>query len=290
MGNVGPDSSFNTAVSFTTNTNWQSYTPETTMSYLTQMLGLATHNFFSAAAGMAVALALIRGFTRQSVKTLGNFWVDVTRATVYVLLPISIVAALLLVSQGVIQNFNSYDKVTTLEHAAQVIPQGPVASQEAIKELGTNGGGFFNANSAHPYENPTPFSNLIEEVLIFMIPAALTYTFGVMVKDKRQGWALFAAMTILFLAGLFITYPAEAAGNPNLTKLGIAGGNTRAKKSASASPISALWVVTDDRYKLRRGQRRARQPDAARRPGADAQYGAGRSGLRRRRARASTAC
>jgi K+-transporting ATPase ATPase A chain len=244
LGNVGPDSSFNTAVSFTTNTNWQSYTPESTMTYLTQMVGLATHNFFSAAAGVAVALALIRGFTRQSVKTLGNFWVDMTRATVYVLLPISIVAALLLVSQGVIQNFNSYDKVTTLEHAVQVIPQGPVASQEAIKELGTNGGGFFNANSAHPYENPTPFSNLIEELLIFMIPAALTYTFGMMVKDKRQGWALFAAMTILFLAGLFITYPAEASGNPNLTKLGIATGNMEGKEVRFGIPLSSLWAVT----------------------------------------------
>src|SRR5215471_16092788 len=151
FGPVSPDSSFNTAVSFTTNTNWQSYTPESTMTYLTQMLGLATHNFVSAATGLAVALALIRGFTRQSVRTLGNFWVDLTRATIYVLLPISIVAALLLVSQGVIQNLNSYDKVTTIEHSTQVIPQGPAASQEAIKELGTNGGGFFNANSAHPY-------------------------------------------------------------------------------------------------------------------------------------------
>ena len=246
LGNVGPDSSFNTAVSFTTNTNWQSYTPETTMTYLTQMLGLATHNFFSAAAGVAVALALIRGFTRQSVKTLGNFWVDMTRATVYVLLPISIVAALLLVSQGVIQNFNSYDKVTTLEHAAQVIPQGPVASQEAIKELGTNGGGFFNANSAHPYENPTPLSNLLEELLIFMLPAALTYTFGVMVKDTRQGWALFAAMSILFLPGLFITYPAEASGNPNLTKLGLSAtpGNMEGKEVRFGVALSSLWAVT----------------------------------------------
>jgi potassium-transporting ATPase potassium-binding subunit len=244
LGNVSPDSSFNTAVSFTTNTNWQSYTPESTMTYLTQMIGLATHNFFSAAAGVAVALALIRGFTRQSARTLGNFWVDMTRAIVYVLLPISVVAALLLVSQGVIQNFNSYEKVTTLEHAAQVIPQGPVASQEAIKELGTNGGGFFNANSAHPYENPTPFSNFLEELLIFMIPAALTYTFGVMVKDTRQGWALFAAMSILFLAGLFVTYPAEASGNPNLTKLGLAGGNMEGKEVRFGIPLSSLWAVT----------------------------------------------
>jgi K+-transporting ATPase ATPase A chain len=244
LGNVGPDSSFNTAVSFTTNTNWQSYTPETTMTYLTQMLGLATHNFVSAATGLAAALALIRGFTRQSVRTLGNFWVDITRATIYVLLPISIVAALALVSQGVIQNFNAYDKVTTLEHAAQVIPQGPVASQEAIKELGTNGGGFFNANSAHPYENPTPFSNLIEELLIFMLPAALTYTFGKMVKDTRQGWALLAAMSILFLAGLFITYPAEAGGNPNLTKLGLTQANMEGKEVRFGIPLSSLWAVT----------------------------------------------
>jgi K+-transporting ATPase ATPase A chain len=246
LGNVGPDSSFNTAVSFTTNTNWQSYTPESTMTYLTQMVGLATHNFFSAAAGVAVALALIRGFARQSVKTIGNFWVDMTRATLYVLVPISIVAALLLVSQGVIQNFNAYDKVPTVEHATQVIPQGPVASQEAIKELGTNGGGFFNANSAHPYENPTPLSNLIEELLIFMLPAALTYTFGVMVKDTRQGWALFAAMTVLFLAGMFITYPAEASGNPNLTKLGLAAvpGNMEGKEVRFGVPLSSLWAVT----------------------------------------------
>ena len=160
------------------------------------------------------------------------------------LLPISIVAALLLVSQGVIQNFNSYDKVTTVEDAAQVIPQGPVASQEAIKKLGTNGGGFFNANSAHPFENPTPFSNLLEELLIFLIPAALTYTFGKMVKDTRQGWALFAAMTILFLAGLFITYPAEASGNPNLAKLGLAGGNMEGKEVRFGIPLSALWAVT----------------------------------------------
>jgi K+-transporting ATPase ATPase A chain len=244
FGPVSPDSSFNTAVSFTTNTNWQSYTPESTMTYLTQMLGLATHNFVSAATGLAVALALIRGFTRQSVKTLGNFWVDLTRSTIYVLLPISTIAALLLVSQGVIQNFNSYDKATTLEHAAQVIPQGPVASQEAIKELGTNGGGFFNANSAHPFENPTPLSNLLEEILIFMIPAALTYTFGVMVKDTRQGWALLAVMSILFLAGVFITYPAEASGNPNLAKVGAPGPNWEGKEVRFGVPLSALWVVT----------------------------------------------
>ena len=170
LGNVAPDLSFNTAVSFTTNTNWQSYTPETTMSYLTQMVGLATHNFFSAAAGIVVAIAVIRGFARHSAQTIGNFWVDFVRCTVYVLLPISVAAALLLCSQGVIQNFHPYAKVATLEGPVQTIPQGPVASQEAIKMLGTNGGGFFNANSAHPYENPTPFSNFLQMVLIFIIP------------------------------------------------------------------------------------------------------------------------
>jgi K+-transporting ATPase ATPase A chain len=247
LGNNTADNSFNTAVSFTTNTNWQSYTPETTMTYLTQMLGLATHNFVSAAVGIAVALALIRGFTRHSVKTLGNFWVDLTRGTVYVLLPISIIGALVLVKEGVPQNFNAYDKVTTVEHAQQVIPQGPVASQEAIKELGTNGGGFFNANSAHPYENPTPLSDFFEMVLIFMIPAALTYTFGRMVKDQRQGWALFAAMGILFFAGVAVTYHSEASGNPNLAKVGLPGPNYEGKEVRFGIPNSALWAtVTTD--------------------------------------------
>src|SRR6185437_4497899 len=177
LGNVRTHLAFNTAASFTTNTNWQSYAPETTMSYLTEMIGLATHNFFSAAAGMAVAIALVRGFARHSARTIGNFWVDVTRATVYILLPISLAAAMVLCSQGVIQNFHPYEKVKTLEGTVQTIPQGPVASQEAIKELGTNGGGFFNANSAHPYENPTGFSNFFQMILIFLIPAGLTYTF-----------------------------------------------------------------------------------------------------------------
>src|SRR5450432_2324843 len=247
LPNVGPDLSFNTAVSFTTNTNWQSYTPETTMSYLTEMAALATHNFFSAAVGMAVAIAFVRGFARHSVKTLGSFWVDMTRALVYVLLPLSIVGALLLSSQGVIQNFDSYTKATTLEGTVQTIPQGPVASQEAIKMIGTNGGGFFNANSAHPFENPTPLSNFIQMVMIFMIPAGLTYTFGKMVRDTRQGWALFAAMSVLFLAGVFVVYGSEAAGNPILAKLGVPGANYEGKEVRFGIANSALFtVVTTD--------------------------------------------
>jgi K+-transporting ATPase ATPase A chain len=247
LANVGEHLSWNTAASFTTNTNWQSYTPETTMSYLTQMIALATHNFFSAAAGIAVAIAVVRGFARHSTKTLGNFWVDFTRATLYVLLPLSILAALLLCSQGVIQNLSPYAKVTTLEGVVQTIPQGPVASQEAIKMLGTNGGGFFNANSAHPYENPTPLANFLQMVLIFVIPAGLTYTFGKMVKDTRQGWAILAAMTILFLAGVAVVYPAEQAGNPVLTRLGVAGGNMEGKEVRFGIANSALFtVVTTD--------------------------------------------
>ena len=247
LPNVGPDLSFNTAVSFTTNTNWQSYTPETTMSYLTEMAALATHNFFSAAVGMAVAIALVRGFARHSAKTLGSFWVDMTRALVYVLLPLSIVGALLLCSQGVLQNFDSYTKATTLEGAVQTIPQGPVASQEAIKMIGTNGGGFFNANSAHPFENPTPLSNFIQMVMIFMIPAGLTYTFGKMVRDTRQGWALFAAMSVLFLAGVFVVYSSEAAGNPVLAKLGVPGANYEGKEVRFGIANSSLFtVVTTD--------------------------------------------
>ena len=250
-----PDLAFNTAVSFTTNTNWQAYTPETTMSYLTQMAGLATHNFFSAAAGMAIAIALIRGFARHTSEKIGNFWVDMTRATVYVLLPLSIVIALLFVSQGVIQNLNPYTKAATLEGGAQIIGQGPVASQEAIKMLGTNGGGFFNANSAHPFENPTPLSNFIQILSIFVIPAGLTYTFGKMVKDTRQGWAIFAAMSILFLAGVFVAYPSEQSGNPNLTGLGIenhatasqSGGNMEGKEVRFGIANSALFAtVTTD--------------------------------------------
>jgi K+-transporting ATPase ATPase A chain len=252
---ITPDLAFNTAVSFTSNTNWQSYSPESTMSYFAQMVALATHNFFSAAAGIAVAIAMVRGFARQSAERIGNFWVDLTRATVYVLLPLSVVGALLLVSQGVIQNFHAYAKVTSVEGAVQRIPQGPVASQEAIKMIGTNGGGFFNANSAHPYENPTPLSNFLEMLFIFLIPAGLTYTFGRMVRDTRQGWALFAAMSILFLAGVVVTWWAEQSGNPMLTELGLEsrptatqpGGNMEGKEVRFGIPASALFaVVTTD--------------------------------------------
>ena len=255
LGPISPDSSFNTAMSFTTNTTWQSYVPETTMSYLSQMAGLATHNFFSAAVGLAAGIAVIRGFARHSVKTVGNFWVDLTRSLVYVLLPISILGALVLVSQGVIQNLAPYTKIATLEGGTQTIAQGPTASQEVIKMLGINGGGFFNANSAHPYENPTPVSNFLQIVLIFLIPASLTYTFGKMVRDTRQGWAIFAAMSILFLAGVFVTYPAEQGGNPNLSKLGIEsaptasqpGGNMEGKEVRFGIANSALFaVITTD--------------------------------------------
>src|SRR5215831_1038841 len=188
--NVPPDLAFNTATNFVTNTNWQAYSGESTLSYFVQMSVLTVQNFASAAAGIAIAVALIRGFARQEKRTIGNFWVDVTRATVYVLLPISVVAALLFVSQGVVQNLSSYTDVATIEGAKQTIAQGPVASQEAIKQLGTNGGGFFGANAAHPFENPTPLSNLLAMFLIFLIPGALTYTFGKMVGDTRQGWAI----------------------------------------------------------------------------------------------------
>jgi K+-transporting ATPase ATPase A chain len=217
LGAVEPALAFNTAASFATNTNWQSYAGESTMSYLTQMAALAWHNFTSAAAGMGVALAVARGLTRRpgpdGAKTLGNFWVDLTRAIVYVLLPLSIVLALVLVSQGVLQNLAAYREVTTLEGVKQILAMGPVASQEAIKELGTNGGGFFNANSAHPFENPTPLTNLIEMLLIFAIPAGLTFTYGRMARDQRQGWAIFAAMSALFFAGVAVCYWAEAHGH-----------------------------------------------------------------------------
>jgi potassium-transporting ATPase potassium-binding subunit len=255
LGPVGPDLAFNTAVSFTTNTNWQSYTPETTMSYLTEMIGLATHNFFSAALGISVATAFIRGFSRHSVKTLGNFWVDLVRATIYILLPLCTVGALLLCSQGVIQNLHPYTKVSTLEGAVQTIPLGPTASQEAIKMIGTNGGGFFNANSAHPFENPTPFSNFLQLLYIFVIPAGLTHTFGKMVRDTRQGWAVFAAMSILFFAGVLATYSSEQAGNPILSQLGIqnaatdtqSGGNMEGKETRFGIANSALFtVITTD--------------------------------------------
>src|SRR5438128_1652158 len=248
-----PDLAFNTAVSFTTNTNWQAYTPETTMSYLTQMVGLATHNFFSAAAGIAIAIALIRGFARHTTETIGNFWVDLVRAMVYVLLPLSVVIALLFVSQGVIQNFAPYTKATTLEGAVQMIAQGPVASQEAIKMLGTNGGGFFNANSAHPFENPTPISNFLEMFSVFVIPAGLTYTLGRMTGSQRHGWAVFAAMAVLFFAGVIPAYWAEAKGNPLLHGVDQqvsamqSGGNMEGKEVRFGIANSALFAtVTTD--------------------------------------------
>jgi K+-transporting ATPase ATPase A chain len=218
-------------------------------------VGLAVHNFTSAAVGMATAVALVRGFSRRSAQTIGNFWVDVTRAILYVLIPLSIVIALVFVWQGVIQNLSPYTNVATLEGTAQTIAQGPVASQEAIKMLGTNGGGFFNANSAHPFENPTPFSNFLQLLCIFVIPAGLTYTFGKMVRDTRQGWALFAVMSIVFFAGVLVAYPAEQSGNPNLTKLGLEqqatdlqpGGNMEGKEVRFGIPGSALFaVVTTD--------------------------------------------
>jgi potassium-transporting ATPase potassium-binding subunit len=252
---VSPDQAFNVATSFVTNTNWQWYAGEATMSYFVQMAGLAVQNFASAAAGIAVAIAVIRGFSRQEKKTIGNFWVDVTRATVYVLLPISIIGALFFVSQGVVQNFNSYTDVATVEGAKQVIAQGPVASQEVIKQLGTNGGGFFNANSAHPFENPSPLTNLFQMFLIFVIPGALTYTFGKMVGDTRQGWAIFAAMAVMFLIGVFVCYGFEQAGNPILTKLGLqadatvgqSGGNMEGKEVRFGIANSALFAtVTTD--------------------------------------------
>jgi potassium-transporting ATPase potassium-binding subunit len=254
-GNVSPDLDFNTSVSFVTNTNWQSYIPETTISYFVQMGGLTVHNFTSAAAGLAVAIALVRGFARQSIKTVGNFWVDMTRSTLYILLPISILAALVLCSQGVIQNLHPYTAVTTIEGAKQTIAQGPVASQEAIKMLGTNGGGFFNANSAHPFENPTPFSNLFQMFLIFLIPGALTFTFGKMVRDTRQGWAIFVAMSILWLGGVVTAYHFEQKGTPMLADAGIAmtaadtqtGGNMEGKETRFGIVNSALFAtVTTD--------------------------------------------
>jgi K+-transporting ATPase ATPase A chain len=252
---VEPSSAFNTSVSFVTNTNWQSYVPETTMSYLVQMAGLTVHNFVSAATGIALALALIRGFTRREAKTIGNFWVDLTRTTLYILLPISIIGALVLVWQGVPQNLGAYVDATTLEGAKQTIAQGPVASQEIIKELGTNGGGFFNANSAHPYENPNSLTNLIELLAIFSIGAALTNVLGRMVQDERQGWALFAAMGLLFLAGVTTAYWSEGHGNPAVAALSVdaapsalqAGGNMEGKEVRFGPALSALWAtVTTD--------------------------------------------
>src|SRR6266446_7453878 len=250
---VAPDLAFNTAASFTTNTNWQAYGGESTMSYLTQMAGLTFHNFVSAAAGIAIAIAVIRGFVRRSAKTLGNFWVDLTRAILWVLLPISVVFALVLVWQGVPDNFSPYIHAKTIEGAEQVIAEGPVASQEIIKELGTNGGGFFNVNSAHPFENPTPFTNLIEMLAIFAISAGLTYTLGRMTGSQKHGWAVCAAMAVLFFAGVAVAYWAETKGNPLLagvdqqTRATQSGGNMEGMEVRYGIANSALWAtVTTD--------------------------------------------
>src|SRR5690348_15396092 len=246
---------FNTAISFVTNTNWQSYTPETTVSYLTQMAGLAVHNFLSAATGIALAIAVIRGFARREVKTIGNFWVDLTRCTLYILLPLSVVVGLFFVWQGMPQTLGPYVDATTLEGAKQTIAVGPVASQEVIKMLGTNGGGFFNANSAHPFENPNALTNFVQLVLIFSIGAGLTNVLGCMVKDERQGWAVFAAMGVLFLAGVTTAYWAEAHGNPAFAALHVdtspgalqAGGNMEGKEVRFGIANSALFAtVTTD--------------------------------------------
>ena len=252
---VSPDLAFNTSVSFITNTNWQSYTPESTMSYLTQMAGLTVHNFVSAATGIALAIALIRGFARRSARTVGNFWVDMTRCVLYVLLPVSIVVGLLFVWQGMPQNLGAYTEATTLEGAKQVIAQGPVASQEVIKIFGTNGGGFFNANSAHPFENPNALTNFVEILLIFSIGAALTNVFGRMVGSQRHGWAIFAVMGVLFLAGLVTAYSVESGGNPAFAALHVnsapsvlqAGGNMEGKEVRFGITDSALFTtITTD--------------------------------------------
>jgi K+-transporting ATPase ATPase A chain len=253
MAAVGAGSAFNTAASFTTNTDWQGYPGEATLSYLTQMAGLAWHNFISAAAGIAVAVALARGLTRQGAGkgpgTVGNVWLDLTRATVHILLPLSVVLALVFVSRGVIQNFAPYREVTTIEGGRQVIAMGPVASQEAIKQIGTNGGGFFNANAAHPFENPTPLTNVLSLLAIFAIPAGLTWTFGRMARDQRQGWVLLAAMSFFFLAGVMAAYQAETADNPALRQAGGApgGGNLEGKETRFGVAASSLYaVVTTD--------------------------------------------
>ena len=257
---VSPDSSFNTAISFVTNTNWQGYSGESTMSYLTQMLALTVQNFMSAAAGMAALVALIRAFVRQETTLLGNFWVDLVRGTIYILLPLSLGLAIILASQGVVQTFSPYREVALLEPTTtsdgksittQKIATGPVASQVAIKQLGTNGGGFFNANSAHPFENPTPLSNLLQVLSILLIPAALCLTFGEMVNDRRQGWALLAAMSIVFFIMLGISLSAEHQGNPGLAKLGVdqaasdlqSGGNMEGKETRFGITNSVLWSV-----------------------------------------------
>ncbi len=245
MAPMAPDLAFNTTVSFVTNTNWQAYGGEATLSYFSQMVGLTVQNFVSAATGIAVGAAIIRGFAGRQLKTLGNFWVDLTRSVLYVLLPLSIVAALLLAWQGVPQNLSSYVEATTLEGANQVIAQGPVASQVAIKQIGTNGGGFFSANSAVPYENPTPLSNLVEMLAILLIPAAFCFMFGRMARDMRQGVAIFAAMMVLFTGALALTYGSEIGGNPLVTELGIdpSAGNMEGKEVRFGVGNSALWAT-----------------------------------------------
>lgn len=240
LSNVSWHSAFNTAVSFMTNTNWQGYAGETTLSFFVQMVGLTVQNFVSAATGIAVLLALIKGISRRTTDKLGNFWVDLTRSTLYVLLPLSILLAIVLVGQGVVQNFNSYETIQTLQGAEQVIPSGPAASQIAIKQLGTNGGGFFNANSAHPFENPTPFSNLLEMLALLLIPAALTYTYGRMVGSNRQGWTIFTAMMILLLVGLGVSLYAEYASNPVFGNLSLMEG----KETRFGITNSILWSTS----------------------------------------------
>ncbi len=255
LGAVSPDLAFNTSVSFVTNTNWQSYTPESTMSYLTQMAGLTVHNFVSAATGIALAIALIRGFARRSARTVGNFWVDMTRCVLYILLPVSVVVGLFFVWQGMPQNLGAYTEATTLEGAKQVIAQGPVASQEVIKIFGTNGGGFFNANSAHPFENPNALTNFVQLLLIFSIGAALTNVFGRMVGSQRHGWAIFAVMGLLFLSGLATVYTVEGGGNPAFAALHVdsapsalqAGGNMEGKEARFGITDSAMFAtITTD--------------------------------------------
>jgi K+-transporting ATPase ATPase A chain len=252
---MSPWVAFNTAVSFATNTNWQVYVPETSVSYLTQMLALARENFVSAALGMAVAVAFIRGLTRHSTRELGNFWVDFTRSFLYILLPISIVGALFLVSQGVVQNLNDPTHAVTVEGVTQTIAQGPFASQEIIKELGTNGGGSFNANSAHPFENPTPLTNFIEMLALLAIPVSFTYLFGKFAKNQRQGWALFAAAMVLLVMSVSVMYVSEQRGNPNFTRAGVtqaatatqSGGNQEGKEVRNGIGASVLWVtITTD--------------------------------------------
>jgi potassium-transporting ATPase potassium-binding subunit len=248
MGRITPHLAFNTAMSFTTNTNWQSYGGESTMSYLSQMVGLTLHNFLSAAVGIAVAVALVRGIARKQSKTLGNFWVDMVRANLYLLLPLCIAFALVLVGQGMVQNFSSYADVTTLEGAKQTIAQGPVASQVAIKMLGTNGGGFFNANAAHPYENPSPLSNFLQMLSIFLIPSALVYLLGLQVKNIRHGWAVWCAMFLMFLGGAFASVHFESKGNPIYTKSGCASNaNWEGKEARFGIFNSALFAtITTD--------------------------------------------